>query len=72
MRRLFMDLNQIEEKFNAEARFSESEGRIYVRLEGVRNAYNLKDFMEKNDFEDVYGHYDEGIYELGFRDRRRD
>jgi len=67
-----MDLNLIEEKFNAEARFSESERRIYVRLEGVRNAYNLKDYMERNGFEDVYGHYDEGTYELGFRDGRGD
>ena len=63
-----MDLRQIEEKFNAEARFSESERRIYVRLEGVRNAYNLKDYMERNGFQDVYGTFDEGIYELGFRE----
>ena len=67
-----MDLNLIEAKFNAEARFSESERRIYVRLQGVRNAYNLKDYMERNGFEDVYGHYDEGTYELGFRDGRGD
>lgn len=67
-----MDLNLIEEKFNAETRFSESERRIYVRLQGVRNAYNLKDYMERNGFEDVYGHYDEGTYELGFRDGRND
>lgn len=63
-----MDLKMIENKFNAKARFSERDGRIYVRLEGVRNAYNLKDFMDRNGFEDVYGHYDEGTYELGFKE----
>ncbi len=60
-------LAKIEDLFNGEAKFSEKENRIYVRCEGVKNAYALKDFMSKNGFEDVYGHYDEGVYELGFR-----
>ena len=61
-------LQQIEDKFNATAEFSEIENRIYVKLCGVRNAYALKDFMEKNGFQDVYGTYEDSVYTLGFKD----
>ena len=59
-------LQQIEDKFDATAEFSEKENKIYVKLCGVRNAYALKDFMEKNGFQDVYGTYEDGVYTLGF------
>lgn len=59
-------LDKIAELVNGEAKFSEKENRIYVKFIGIRNAYALKDFMSKNGFQDVYGHYDEGVYELGF------
>lgn len=59
-----MDLEKIRNLVNGEAKVSE--GRIYVKFQGIRNASILKDFMSKNGFNYVYGGYDEGIYELGF------
>ena len=62
-----MDLiGKIAELVNGEAEFSEKENRIYVKFIGIKNAYALKEFMSKNGFQDVFGAYDNGVYELGF------
>ena len=61
-----VSLQQIEDLVCGKATFSEKENRVYVKFTGVRTAYALKDFMEKNGFQDVYGTYEDGFYILGF------
>ncbi len=59
-------LQQIEDLVCGKATFSEKENRVYVTFTGVKTAYELKHFMEKNGFQDVYGTYEDGFYTLGF------
>lgn len=61
-----VSLQQIEDLTCGKATFSEKENRVYVKFTGVRTAYALKDLMEKNGFQDVYGTYEDGFYILGF------
>lgn len=50
--------------------YENSEYDYLVRIfGGIRDAMWVKDFMEKNNYQDVYGHYeyeDGEYYELGF------
>ena len=59
-------LEKIGNLVNGQAFFSEKENRIYVKFVGIKNASVLKNFMHKNNFNDVFGAYDDGVYTLGF------
>lgn len=64
---MFMELlQQIEDLVNGKATIVAD--RIMVEFTGIKNASELKRFMHKNGFYDVYGAYADGVYTLGFSD----